>query len=134
MNKQDIFYNYNYLIENDVVKEDARYWLPMGVTTQVMMTFTIENLGKFFKLRLDNHAQKEIRWVAQEMTKHMKLTDREIEIFLNITNTYNCNRQENEEFIVDEEINEEDIESFNINTEEDAKELLEKSDKYNKME
>lgn len=142
MEDEAVFYNYQYLLEKNVNKEDARYWLPMGTKTKLMMTFTFENLGKFLKLRLDNHAQKEIRLVAEEMTKHLELSKEDLKEFMRITTDYNCNRTdkndpfspiENEEE-VDEEITEEEkIKSFKIESEEEAKKLLEKSDRYNNM-
>ena len=142
MENEVIFDNYQYLLEKNVNKEDARYWLPMGVKTRLMMTFTLENLGKFLKLRLDKHAQKEIRLVAEEMVRHLNITEEELKYFIDTTTGYGCNRiKKNDSFAsikdeneVDEEYDEEEkIKDFEIKSEEDAKELLEKSDRYNEI-
>ena len=49
--------------------EDARYILPNATTTKIICTFNIRSLWNFFKHRLCNRAQWEIREVAEEMLK-----------------------------------------------------------------
>lgn len=49
--------------------EDARYILPNACTTKIICTFNVRSLWNFFKLRLCNRAQWEIREVAEEMLK-----------------------------------------------------------------
>ena len=49
--------------------EDARYILPNAATTKIICTFNIRSLWNFFKHRLCNRAQWEIREVAEEMLK-----------------------------------------------------------------
>lgn len=49
--------------------EDARYILPNATTTKVICTFNIRSLWNFFKHRLCNRAQWEIREMAEEMLK-----------------------------------------------------------------
>lgn len=67
LKKKDIFAVYKYMISNGIYKEDARAWLPMNVTTKIMMTFTYKQLAKFLELRLDKAAQLEIRNLAFEV-------------------------------------------------------------------
>jgi thymidylate synthase (FAD) len=55
---------YNELIEAGVKKEDARYVLPEGTTTELIVTGNLQAWLDFIKLRADKHAQKEIRQVA----------------------------------------------------------------------
>lgn len=49
--------------------EDARYILPNACTTKIICTFNIRSLWNFFKHRLCNRAQWEIREMAEEMLK-----------------------------------------------------------------
>ena len=58
------FNSYKHLLNKKVSKEDARYWLPLGVTTKIMMTFTYKQYSKFLELRTDKAAQLEIRNLA----------------------------------------------------------------------
>ena len=66
LKKKDIFAIYKYLRDNGVYKEDARAWLPMNVTTKILMTFTYKQFAKFLELRTDQAAQLEIRLVANQ--------------------------------------------------------------------
>ena len=59
-------------IANNFLKkacEDARYILPNAATTKIICTFNVRSLWNFFKHRLCNRAQWEIREVAEEMLK-----------------------------------------------------------------
>lgn len=58
---------YDKLIKADVPKEDARMILPQGLETEMCMDMNFRSLRHFLKLRLDNHAQWEIRAVAREI-------------------------------------------------------------------
>ena len=58
---------YKQLVEKGVKKEDARYILPNCCATTLYMTFTFRNFIKAYKLRVDKHAQKEIRECFDEM-------------------------------------------------------------------
>lgn len=49
--------------------EDARYVLPNATTTKIICTFDVRSLWNFFKHRLCNRAQWEIREMAEEMLK-----------------------------------------------------------------
>ena len=66
LKRKNPFTTYKYLISQGVKKEDARAWLPMNVTTKIMMTFTQKQYAKFLQLRLDKAAQYEIQKCAQE--------------------------------------------------------------------
>ena len=59
--------HYNYAIQSGVKPEEARRILPQAMYTQIWGAFQPRQLDNFFKLRLDAHAQKEIREVAQAM-------------------------------------------------------------------
>ena len=56
---------YNKLIAAGVKKEDARFVLPNGGTTELVVTGNFQAWLDFIKLRADTHAQYEIRHVAK---------------------------------------------------------------------
>lgn len=64
---QDAKKLYKKLLESGIPKEDARMLLPQGLETTMCMSMNLRSLRHFLKLRLDKHAQWEIRQVAQEM-------------------------------------------------------------------
>lgn len=74
-NKVD-FKTYKDMISAGIFKEDARAWLPMNVTTKIMMTFNGFTLAKFLHLRTAKGAQLEIRNMANEMV-HQLFTNTE---------------------------------------------------------
>ena len=68
----EIFYDYavglyKELTRAGVSKEDARYILPQGITTTLLMTINLRSLVNFVGLRLCNRAQQEIRDLANAM-------------------------------------------------------------------
>ena len=63
---------YGKLLEAGVPKEDARYILPAGITTNIVVTMNARELLHFFSLRLCQRAQWEIRELALEMLKKVK--------------------------------------------------------------
>lgn len=69
---------YNSLIESGVPEEDARYILPGACLTNIVVTMNARELLHFFKLRLCNRAQKEIREMAELMLKECMLVAPEI--------------------------------------------------------
>jgi len=69
---------YKKLIELGVPEEDARYILPEACTTNIVVTMNARELLHFFKLRLCNRAQKEIREMAELMLKECMLVAPEI--------------------------------------------------------
>ena len=58
---------YNKLIAAGVKKEDARFVLPNGGTTELVVVGNFQAWLDFIKLRADKHAQWEIRDVAKEI-------------------------------------------------------------------
>lgn len=58
---------YAELIDHGVPKEDARYILPHGWSTRLVMTMNARELHHFFTLRLCRRAQWEIRDLARRM-------------------------------------------------------------------
>jgi thymidylate synthase (FAD) len=58
---------YNLLIKNGIPKEDARYYMGIGFATEMYIGCNFRELRHILKQRLDNHAQWEIRQVAQEI-------------------------------------------------------------------
>ncbi|PVU75305.1 FAD-dependent thymidylate synthase, partial [Acidianus hospitalis] len=69
----DDAYKYYYeLLQNGVPEEDARYVLPNGVNTNIVVTMNARELYNFFALRLCSRAQWEIRAVAWKMLEEVK--------------------------------------------------------------
>jgi thymidylate synthase (FAD) len=58
---------YNLLLEQDVARELARTILPVSYYTQCYWKIDLHNFFHFSKLRMDGHAQKEIRDFANPM-------------------------------------------------------------------
>ncbi len=63
---------YNRLLDMGVPKEDARYLLPSGCETKIIVTMNARELLHFFSLRCCRRAQWEIRAMAKEMLRHCK--------------------------------------------------------------
>ena len=59
--QKQLFGNYESYIANDVARELARINLPLSLYTEFYWQIDLHNLFHFLKLRLDSHAQKEIR-------------------------------------------------------------------------
>lgn len=58
---------YKFLVSSGIKREDARLLLPQGMETRLCVNFNFRALRHFLKLRLDKHAQAEIRSVAREI-------------------------------------------------------------------
>lgn len=58
---------YKELIQLGVAKEDARFVLPEAMYTNLTMTMNFREIRHFLKLRLDSHAQWEIRELANKI-------------------------------------------------------------------
>ena len=58
---------YNKLIDIGIKKEDARAILPANTSTSMYIAGNLQAYWDFFKLRLNKHAQEEIRNVAKEI-------------------------------------------------------------------
>jgi len=53
------------MLERGIAREQARAVLPQGCYTTFYMTGNLHNWVHFLKLRLDGHAQPEVRVVAK---------------------------------------------------------------------
>lgn len=60
---------YSELLNLGVAKEDARYLLPLGTTTNMTMTMNFRAIRHFLKLRLSKRAQWEIRQLSYAIYK-----------------------------------------------------------------
>jgi len=58
---------YEMLINSGVKEEDARYILPQGISTKLILSMNARELLHFFSLRTCNRAQWEIRGLADAM-------------------------------------------------------------------
>jgi len=71
---QSAMARYQELRADGVSKEDARFVLPEGTQTELIVTGNLQSWLDFVKLRADTHAQREIRTVAvlinNELAKH----------------------------------------------------------------
>lgn len=61
------FDEYKYLLKNGVPRELARGVLPFNTYSEMFATVDLHNLMHFLRLRLDEHAQHEIRVYAEAM-------------------------------------------------------------------
>lgn len=61
------YYLYKKMIESGIAREMARMVLPQNLYTEIYSNWDLNNLMRFFTLRLDNHAQLEIRQYANAM-------------------------------------------------------------------
>lgn len=59
------------LIAAGMKKEDARYILPQGCSTSMMLCLNFQGWRDFLKNRLPMHAQWEVRGVAEEIQGHL---------------------------------------------------------------
>jgi len=60
---------YRKMVKGKIRKEDARFILPQGIETKIVITMNARELRHFIKLRCDPSAQWEIRALAKEMLK-----------------------------------------------------------------
>lgn len=60
---------YKKLLDLNVAKEQARIILPMNIYTEVIWTASFQAIMNFIELRLDNHAQYEIRLYAEAINE-----------------------------------------------------------------
>ena len=67
-----IWEQYNKLLEMNIPAEDARYVLPNGTCTNIIVTMNARSLLNFFELRCCLHAQWEIRELANHMLQEVK--------------------------------------------------------------
>lgn len=67
-----VYKNYESLLEDEIARELARINLPLSLYTQWYWQIDLHNLFHFLKLRLDNHAQLEIRAYGEVMAQMAK--------------------------------------------------------------
>lgn len=72
--------SYFNLIELGAKPEDARQILPNCTASTIVVSGTVEDWKKFLKLRVDSHAQKEIRNIAETIMHYLRLTKKDIGI------------------------------------------------------
>jgi thymidylate synthase (FAD) len=60
---------YGELIEGGMSQDEARYVLPNGLSTEIIMTMNFRSLRNFFKLRLSPKASNEMQILAKLMFK-----------------------------------------------------------------
>lgn len=60
---------YDQMIQDGVPSEDARYILPEGTTSNIVVTMNLRSLLHFFNERLCSSAQEEIRDIAGQMAE-----------------------------------------------------------------
>lgn len=63
-----VYSHYESYIEHDIARELARINLPLSLYTQFYWQIDLHNLFHFLKLRLDGHAQKEIRAYGEALS------------------------------------------------------------------
>jgi thymidylate synthase (FAD) len=66
---------YTELVEAGVPREDARFVLPNATETSLLMTMDGVSLMHFFGLRLCSRAQWEVRAMAEEMLKQVRVVE-----------------------------------------------------------
>ncbi len=62
-------YTYNELLRNNVAPEQARFVLPQGMYTEWFWTGSLAAYARFYKQRIDEHAQYEVREYAKAIGK-----------------------------------------------------------------
>lgn len=72
---------YGQLIDQGMLKQDARGFLPFNVTTKLMMTFTYSDLIHFFNMRIDKAAQPEVQEMAKETYELLKVHEGSEQLF-----------------------------------------------------
>jgi thymidylate synthase (FAD) len=69
---ENIWNQYNKLLNMGIPAEDARYVLPNATCTNIIVTMNARSLLNFFELRCCLHAQWEIRTCANKMLQEVK--------------------------------------------------------------
>ena len=68
----NIWKEYNKLLEMGIPAEDARFILPNAAYTNIIVSMNARSLLNFFELRCCQHAQWEIRQLANKMLQEVK--------------------------------------------------------------
>lgn len=61
---------YKDMIEANICAEQARAVLPQSMMTEWIWTGSLYAWSRMYKLRIDPHAQEEVRWYAAEVEQH----------------------------------------------------------------
>ena len=69
---KNIWTEYNRLLDLGIPAEDARFILPSAACTNIIVTMNARSLLNFFELRCCQHAQWEIRQLANKMLSEVK--------------------------------------------------------------
>lgn len=69
---EDAYNLYSRLLDKDICREQARMVLPVNIYTSWVWKIDLHNLLHFLKLRLDSHAQYEIRVYAKAIAEFVK--------------------------------------------------------------
>jgi len=69
---QSKYEDYINLMNVGLAREQARMGLPLNIYTEFYWTLNLRNLFHFLGLRLDSHAQQEIRWFAEAILEIVK--------------------------------------------------------------
>jgi thymidylate synthase (FAD) len=69
---ENIWEQYNKLLDLGIPAEDCRFILPNAACTNIIMTMNARSLLNFFELRCCQHAQWEIRQLANRMLSELK--------------------------------------------------------------
>lgn len=70
--QENVYASYQQMLGDGIARELARINLPLSLYTQWYWQIDLHNLFHFLKLRMDPHAQMEIRAYANEMAKMAK--------------------------------------------------------------
>ena len=85
--QKEAYENYSSLIDDGLAREIARINLPLSLYTEFYWEMDLHNLFHFLKLRLDSHAQYEIRVYAEVMLEMCrKVAPMATESFINHMN------------------------------------------------
>lgn len=68
------FKNYHWMLEQGICREQARVQLPVGMYSECIWKADLQAVLHFLALRLDEHAQAEIREFAQAILRLVKLS------------------------------------------------------------
>ena len=68
----NIWTEYNKLLDMGIPAEDSRFVLPNAACTNILVTMNARSLLNFFELRCCQHAQWEIRQLANKMLQEVK--------------------------------------------------------------
>jgi thymidylate synthase (FAD) len=64
---------YEAALAADICEEQARFYLPQGMMVNWYWTGSLAAFARFYALRIDSHAQKEIQELAQEVSNIIKV-------------------------------------------------------------